>query len=173
MKIDRSRIEFQTRLTWYALPLLRADKGCQSLTLSVRNIDVSVPCADSIDNLCDASLSFSYTLFLRHVRPPILLSSPYSCGRCSYSVNNSGLPPSRLSFAKVKGVSDPSWVIPLSSMHVAVHTTREGDSLPRKGLLRSQVSLDEQLHVEAHRLGSEEDIYSSKEKVTSIADSPV
>jgi hypothetical protein len=32
--------------------------------------DVSDAGADSNDNRCDANLSFSYTLFLRHVRAP-------------------------------------------------------------------------------------------------------
>ena len=31
--------------------------------------DVSDACADSIDNRCDAILSFSFELFLRHVCP--------------------------------------------------------------------------------------------------------
>ncbi|KAH9957075.1 hypothetical protein BGW80DRAFT_1565522 [Lactifluus volemus] len=82
-----------------------------------------------------------------------------------FSSDTSGLPLSRISFAKVKVDSNVSRVIPLSPMDVVVHTTRHDDSFPRKTDSRS---LDEQLGVEEHKLWSDEDVTSSKEKVISI-----
>ncbi|KAH9957076.1 hypothetical protein BGW80DRAFT_1384609 [Lactifluus volemus] len=70
-----------------------------------------------------------------------------------FSSDTSGLPLSRISFAKG---------YPLSPMNVA---TRGDDSFPRKTHSRS---LDEQLVLEP-----EEDVNSSKEKVVSIVESPV
>jgi hypothetical protein len=135
----------------------------------VRNSDVSGTCHDISDNRCNASLSFSYTLFLRHVWPLDMCLPTHVADSCC-SINSSGLPHSRISFAKVKGDSDASRVTPLSPMNVAVHTTREDDSLSRKTDSRS---LDEQLGVEAHRLEPEEEVTSSEEKVVSIVESPV
>ena len=130
----------------------------------VHNSDVSGPCPDISDNRCNASLSFSYTLLLRHVRPVDLRLPAHVVDSCC-SVNSSGFPHSCLSFAKVKGTSDPSGVIPLSAMNVAVHTTREDDTFSRKTHSRS---LDDQLRVEAR---PEEDVYSTKEKVISVVES--
>ncbi|KAH9974536.1 hypothetical protein BGW80DRAFT_145649 [Lactifluus volemus] len=89
----------------------------------------------------------------------------------SDTVNSSGLPHSRISFAKVKGDSVPSRVVELSPMDVSVYITRDDDSLSKKTHSRS-LDHDEQLGVEAHRLEPEEDVTSSKETVVYIVESP-
>ncbi|KAH9969964.1 hypothetical protein BGW80DRAFT_621328 [Lactifluus volemus] len=101
---------------------------------------------------------------------PLDMHLPTHVADSCCGVNSSGLPLSRISFAKVKVDSNVSRVIPLSPMDVVVHTTRHDDSFPRKTDSRS---LDEQLGVEEHKLWSDEDVTSSKEKVISIVESPV
>jgi hypothetical protein len=78
-----------------------------------------------------------------------------------------GIPSSGRSSPRVNGLSG---AIPLNRMHVAIHTTRERDSMSQTNQFNSRVSIDEQLHVRALGLGSEE---TNVEKIASIVDAPV
>ncbi|KAH9969967.1 hypothetical protein BGW80DRAFT_621651 [Lactifluus volemus] len=88
---------------------------------------------------------------------------------------------SSLSFAKVKGPSNSSEIVPPSPMHVTMHTTYarehlgEHSQLSQKTQMRSHVSItiDEQLRVKVNELGPEEDLNGGVAKSISVVDTKV
>jgi hypothetical protein len=84
---------------------------------------------------------------------------------------------SRLAFAKVKGLSNASEIVPPNPMHVTAHATRacEHSQLSQKTQMRSHVSItiDEQLRVKVNEQGPEEDLNGGVVKVISIVDATV